>query len=81
MTPAFLPDQLVAHRLGRKVTWLRQHRSKLEREGFPRKDPLVGLTPAADLDAWIAKRQRIANPEPAPMGGNTTLSGENLDAL
>ena len=65
----YLPDQLVAQRLGRKVTWLRSNRHKLEREGFPRRDPLVGATIAADLDAWIAKRRTVTDPVDAPTTG------------
>lgn len=78
---AYLPDTLVAQHLGRKVSWLRTNRAKLEADGFPRKDKLVGMTLRADLEAWIAKRRRIADPDGAPhKGANTTtpLSGENL---
>lgn len=82
--PAYLPDTLVAYHLGRKVAWLRTHRPKLEADGFPRKDKLIGMTLRADLDAWIAKRRRIADPEQVNIEvGNTKAphSGENLDAF
>jgi hypothetical protein len=82
--PAYLTEHLVAFRLARKVTWLRSNREKLEREGFPRKDPLVGLTLTVDFEAWIELRRRIANPNGAAKAAhhsNTPLSGENLDAF
>lgn len=82
--PAYLPDTLVAYHLGRKVTWLRSNRDKLEADGFPRKDRLVGMTLRADLEAWIAKRRRIADPVKGqtPSGHTTTpLSEEKLNAL
>jgi hypothetical protein len=82
--PAYLPDTLVAHHLGRKVGWLRTNRPKLEVDGFPRKDRLVGMTLRADLEAWIAKRRRIADPDSAHnkrADTTTPLSGENLDAF
>jgi hypothetical protein len=82
--PAYLPDTLVAYHLGRKVTWLRAHRPKLEADGFPRKDKLVGMTLRADLEAWIAKRRSVGDPDKAQIkvGRTTTpLSGERLDVL
>lgn len=82
--PAYLPDTLVAFHLGRKVTWLRSNREKLEADGFPRKDKLVGMTLRADLEAWIAKRRRIADPDKVRETGHhttTPLSGENINAF
>lgn len=82
--PAYIPEKLVAYRLGRKEVWLRGKRQTLEREGFPRKDPLIGLTNSDDVDAWIARRRQVADYVEGPKGPHhdtTTTSKENLDAF
>jgi predicted DNA-binding transcriptional regulator AlpA len=61
MTPAFLTDIEVAAKLGRSKNWFCDNRARLEREGFPRKDGLIGLTCVADIDAWIARRRQVAD--------------------
>lgn len=61
MNRAFLTDIDVAKMLGRSKNWLRDNRPKLEREGFPRKDGLIGLTCVADIEAWIARRRQVAD--------------------
>lgn len=70
--PAYISDTLVAFFLGRKVSWLRTNRDALEREGFPRKDKLVGLTLRADLDAWLARRRNVADAETVRTTDSTT---------
>lgn len=83
MKPAYVPDVMVAHLLGRKLTWLRKHRSTLEAEGFPHKDALIGQTNLADIEAWIAKRRRLADPVPAASreAADTTRARINYDRL
>lgn len=61
MNRAFLTDIDVAKMLGRSKNWLRDNRPKLEREGFPRKDGLIGLTCVADIEAWIARRRQVTD--------------------
>lgn len=70
-----------ASRLGRSVDWLREARGRLEREGFPEVDPLVGLTLKADVDAFLAKRRRVADPDPAAHHSRETKSGVRYHEL
>ena len=71
-----------AARLGRSVDWLRDSREKLEREGFPRIDPLLGLTLKADVEAFLARRRRVADPVSAAQhdsrDSNTGVRYESL---
>lgn len=71
-----------ASRLGRSVDWLRDARSRLEREGFPEVDPLLGLTLKADVEAFLARRRRVADPVSAAQhdsrDSNTGARYENL---
>lgn len=57
-------DRWVAARLGSNTDWLKKNRQKLEGEGFPSVDRLFGMTLKADVDAFLAKRRRIADPAP-----------------
>lgn len=59
MTPAYLSDRALATYLGLSLTTFRTKRPDLEREGFPRKDRLVGMTLTADVDAWLARRRVV----------------------
>ncbi|RJL06822.1 hypothetical protein D3P06_02170 [Paracoccus aestuarii] len=59
---AFGSERWVAARFGRSPDWLRKTRSKLEVDGFPPPDPIVGFTLKADVDAWLSKRRRVADP-------------------
>ena len=61
MTPAYIPDTEIARLLGRSKNWFCQNRAKLEREGFPRVDTLIGLTCVWDVEAWIARRRQVAD--------------------
>ncbi len=81
---AYGSDRWCADRLGKSVSWFRKHRPRLEREGFPRKDALIGLTLKADVDAFLARRRKVtdAGPVQQDMHHTTTpSSGEQLDAL
>jgi len=57
---AFGSEAWVATRFGRSTDWLRKTRRKLEAEGFPSPDPMIGLTLKADVDAWLSRRRRIS---------------------
>lgn len=85
MTAEFLTESQVAERLGRSRKWFSDHRTALEREGFPRKDSLIGLTSAQDLAAWIARRRMVADHGPAARHHHTTttesIPGEKLHAF
>ena len=80
---AFGSEAWIAARLGRSRSWLRSNRAALHAVGFPRPDPLVGLTLKDDVAAWLMRRRRIADPVPSsgpsawPAGGN----GEDLSKL
>ena len=64
MTPAYLNEPGVAAILGKSRAWLKVNRPRLEREGFPRVDGLIGLTCVADIEAWIARRRQVADADP-----------------
>ncbi|WP_374646647.1 hypothetical protein [Tabrizicola sp.] len=61
LVPEYLTETEVATVLGRSRDWFRQNRPKLEREGFPRIDGLIGLTCRQDVLAWIKRRRRVAD--------------------
>lgn len=78
MTPAYLSEADVAKMLGRSRQWLRGNRARLEREGFPPVDGLIGLTCVADIHAWIARRRKVADADPARLmisGSHHTTEG------
>jgi DNA-binding transcriptional regulator YhcF (GntR family) len=80
MTPAYLSDRALAAHLGLSLTTLRKKRPDLEREGFPKKDGLVGMTLTADVDAWLARRRVV----PDRSGVHISVGhqpSENVDAL
>ncbi len=79
MNPAYLHDALVAVRLGLKEQRFKKLRPDLEREGFPKKDRLIGQTLAADVEAWLARRRTIADPVPVPDGAHHTTTGEHSE--
>ncbi|MCJ8138567.1 hypothetical protein [Falsirhodobacter halotolerans] len=58
---AYGSDRWVAITLGKSLDWFKKHRPELERDGFPKKDGLVGLTMKADVEAWLGRRRRIAD--------------------
>lgn len=61
MDKAYLTEGEVAKTLGRSRDWLRKNRDRLEREGFPAVDGLIGLTCVDDINAWIARRRKVAD--------------------
>ena len=82
MTPAYLSESDVAKVLGKSRAWLRQNRPALEREGFPPVDGLIGLTCVADIQAWIARRRKVADADPARLTGpHHTTEGINYASL
>ncbi len=70
-----------ALRLGKSVDWLRGARPKLEREGFPQVDPLLGLTLKADVEAFLARRRRVADPVIAAQDSRDSNSGARYESL
>ncbi len=85
-TAAYGSDAWCAATLGKSLNWFKTNRPVLEREGFPKKDGLIGQTLKGDVDAWLARRRQVVNA--VVIGGQkpinlntTTISGENLDAL
>jgi predicted DNA-binding transcriptional regulator AlpA len=61
----------VATTLGMSKDSFFRRRADLEAHGFPRRDPLTNLWLKADVDAWIAKRRRIADDEAAKPEAST----------
>ena len=65
--PTFSPLSLtgsqawVAARLGRDYRWFSRNKASLEKEGFPKRDPIVGQWIKADVDAWIARRRKFSD--------------------
>ena len=53
-------DKMVAAALGRGISWWHDNRETLYREGFPKKDPIIGLTPKAAVEKWVANRTAVA---------------------
>lgn len=51
----------VATRLGRSYDWFSRNKARLERHGFPRPDPILGMWIKADVEAWIANRRQVAD--------------------
>lgn len=85
MTPAYLSEADVAKVLGRSRDWLKKARPSLEREGFPRIDGLIGLTCVADINAWIARRRKVADAGPAQIttqgDHHSDIKGINYERL
>lgn len=85
MNPAYMTDIEVAKMLGRSKNWMCDNRPTLEREGFPRRDALIGLTCRADIEAWIARRRQVADAGPRrdTITGDHHISikGERLNAF
>jgi hypothetical protein len=63
---AFASDRVCAERLGKSLAWFRVNRARLEREGFPAKDRLMGLTLKADVEAWLDRRRKVADAAVTP---------------
>jgi len=69
--------------LGVSLDWFYRNRKTLERDGFPRKDALIGRTNKADVNVWIARRRRLSDASVAPghTNGANTTTGVNDHAL
>lgn len=79
MGQEFLTEVQVAAILGRSRSWLLRHRPTLEREGFPRVDSLVRGTCWRDLNAWIARRRRVADDGEAERRHHTNNPGDGVN--
>jgi len=53
--------QWVADTLGMKLSTFDNKRVKLEEQGFPQRDHLVGLYLKADVLAWVSRRRQLAD--------------------
>ena len=45
--------------LGKTIHWFRKHRTKLEADGFPKVDLLIGHTLKADVYEFVEGRRKI----------------------
>ena len=61
MTPAFLTFKKMAERLGYSKGKVRRDMPKMLQTGFPKRNPVNGLYPAAAVEAWIEQQSRIAS--------------------
>lgn len=86
----FGTEKWCAATLGRSYDWLVKNIVMLERDGFPKKDPIIGLRNKADVLEWIAKRRKFTHTHGAQSSTtagrehhNTTREypGENLARL
>ena len=59
-TPRILSDFQTACRINRSESWFGRNRPRLEAEGFPRFDPLLGGTDGDAIDAWLDQRSGLA---------------------
>lgn len=73
-----LSEFQVACRINRAESWLAQHRSRLEAQGFPRRDPLLGGTDGDAIDAWLDQRSGLATDQD---GSSDTGLAERLEAM
>lgn len=78
---AYGSERWVASRLGSNSDWLKKNRPKLEGEGFPPVDRLFGMTLKADVDAFLARRRRIADPDLTATHHRPETSGVNYGNL
>lgn len=49
----------VAACFGKSKSWFLQNRERLEAEGFPRRDPIIGTWIKADVIAFISSRRQV----------------------
>ena len=62
--PRILTEYQVACRFGRSEGWLRETRTRLEREGFPARDEWLDGTDAEAVELWFDRRAGLID-EPA----------------
>ncbi len=80
-TCAYGSDKWIATVLGQSLEWFKRNRAMLEREGFPPKDTLFGMTLKADVQAFLAKRRRVNDPDPTATHHGPENSGVNYGHL
>jgi hypothetical protein len=78
---AYGSDAWCAITLGRPLSWFKANRAKLEAEGFPKVDPLIGLSQKVDVDAWIVRRRQVSNDIVVETNHHTTTVKEHLNVL
>ncbi len=59
-TPRVWNDFQLACRLNKTEPWLKNNRDRLEAEGLPQRDPLLGGTDADAVEAWLDARSGLA---------------------
>ena len=62
-TPRILDDYQTATRLGRALSWFKENRARLEAEGFPQRDDLLGGTDGDAVDHWLDRRSGLVDDE------------------
>ncbi len=60
-TPRVWSEFQVACRLGKTEPWLKSNRDRLEAEGLPQRDLLLGGTDADAIETWMDRRSGLAN--------------------
>ena len=87
MDKSFLPtcaygsDKWIATVLGQSLEWFKRNRPMLEREGFPPKDAMFGMTLKDDVQAFLAKRRRVPDPDRTAIHHGPDQTGVNYDNL
>jgi hypothetical protein len=70
--PRIVNDVQLAGYLGKSISWLIDHRHKLEAEGFPPRLPLVGGNDLEKVDQWLDQLPTTSN------GGSTAKVDDEL---
>jgi hypothetical protein len=60
VNPLYVGPKWIAQALGRGSSWFYANRDKLYEQGFPRPDPVIGLTSRESVEKWVANRSNIA---------------------
>ena len=74
----FGSEKWCAARLGKSQSWFMDNRRRLETAGFPKRDPIIGLRPKADVDAWVERRRQYSGRVEAPINHKPEV---NINAL
>ena len=80
-TCAYGSDKWIATVLGQSLEWFKRNRPMLEREGFPAKDALFGMTLKDDVNAFLAKRRRVSDPASTAAHHGPDQTGVNYGNL
>jgi hypothetical protein len=75
LRPRIVNDAQLAAYIGKSVSWLAEHRLKLEAQGFPRRLPVVGGNDLEMVDQWLDRLHTTTS-----TNGNG-LSVVNIDGL